>query len=117
MLALTVENHSDQTVTSLVILAVAYDDEHNSAELQDDGSGIIMASGYAKRKISTLTFDTVSIAPGGTVVVSAPCRHRYFTGVRVLVAQYTDKDGGVYINELYPEWQELALGSPTIYLD
>jgi len=117
MLSLTVENKSEKTISTLVILAVAYDDDKKSSQLQNSDVGGVGYAGRAKRTISTLSFDTVSIAPGGFTILSTPCRHGYFTGVRVLVAQYTDSEGNTYTNPLYPEWQELALGSPTIILD
>lgn len=117
MLSLTVENKSEKTVASLVILAVAYDKENKAKELQNTITEVVSFSGRAKRTISTLAFDTVSIAPGSFSILSVPCRHSNFTGVRVLVAQYTDSEGNTYTNPLYPEWQELALGSPTIILD
>lgn len=117
MLSLTVENTSGETVTSVIILAVAYDGDNDSTELKEPGYGIVAYSGRAKRQVSTLIFNDVSIAPGGSTVLNTPCNHRNFTGVRVLVAQYTDEDGEEHTNPLYEEWQELALGSPTIYLD
>ena len=126
MLSLTVENSSSGTVTGVVILAVAYVDstgegetekEYLSVPLQSRGLGIEVSTGYAKRTISTLTMDGLNIGPGTSAILNVPCDHDYFDGVRVLIAQYTDSEGQDHINGLYPEWQELALGSPTIILD
>ena len=125
MLSLTVENRSSRTVSGVVILAVAYVDstpdgetekEYLSVPLQTSGA-IEVSTGYAKRTISTLTLDELNIGPETSAVLNVPCDHDHFDGVRVLIAQYTDSDGQTYTNELYPEWQELALGSPTILLD
>ena len=117
MLTLTIQNDSSVTVTGCVILAVAYDENMKAGELQPASSGLASMEGTAKRKISTLVYESLSIAPGTVRIENVPCAHSNFTGVRVIVAQYTDSEGQTYTNELYPEWQELALGSPTIILE
>ncbi len=117
ILSMTVQNDSSVTISGVVILAVAYNEEKYSAELQSSMLNGLGIDGTAKRTISTLVFDSLAIAPGTAGILTAPCAHYNFTGVRVLVAQYTDAEGRSYTNDLYPEWQELALGSPTIILD
>ncbi len=116
MLSLTIQNDSSVTVTECVILAVAYDQDRMSADLQPS-SQLIAMNGTAKRTISTFPLDKLDIAPGTMLIKNIACHHSGFTGVRVIVAQYTDSEGQIYTNELYPEWQELALGSPTIILE
>ena len=117
MLSLTIQNDSSVTVSECVILAVAYDENMMSAELQPEAQISLSLNGTAKRKISTFMMNSLKIAPGATLIKNIACNHSRFTGVRVIVAQYTDSEGQIYTNELYPEWQELALGSPTIILE
>lgn len=116
VLTLTVENRSGAQIASLVVLAVAYDDANTAQDLQ--GSGLIGISiGEQKRELDTLTLDGLAIGAGQTHQLNIPCDHDNFTGVRTLVAQYVTDAGQTVTNPLYPQWQELALGSPTHILD
>ncbi|MBQ6594223.1 MAG: hypothetical protein IJH78_00990 [Clostridia bacterium] len=116
MLTLTVENASDRTVAGMVLLAVSYDAEGKTVPLENSGLiGIKMGS--EKRSLQTITLEELSLAPGGSFAQNIPCDHSRFVGVRVIVAQVTFEDGEAVENPIWEEWQELALGSPTHYLD
>ncbi len=115
MLTLTVENRSGDTVAALVLLVVAYDEDNRATPIQ--WTNTVALTGTAKRQISVWPYDSLDLKPDGTWILNVSCEHRLFKGVRVLVAEYTDAEGETHVNELNGEWQELALGSPTIVLD
>ena len=114
-LTLTVENSGSLAVTGFVVIMVCYDDEHKAVDISNNGLQI--NTGTEKRRLHTSEVEDLHIGPGETYEMNIRCEHSQFTGVRALIAQATFEGGRSRENPLYPEWQELALGSPTHYLD
>ena len=115
VLSLTVENQSSETVKDIVLLVVAYDEGNRAAPIQ--GTGIAGMKGTNKRSISVWPQEALNLEAGKSQIINVACQHSQFTGLRALVVEYTDAEGNTYVNDLYEQWQELALGSPTILLD
>ena len=115
VLSITVENQSSGTVTGIVLLVVAYDEENRAAPIQR--TGLSSMRGTNKRSISVWPQKSWNLEAGKSQIINVSCEHSQFTGLRALVVEYTDAEGNTYVNDLYEQWQELALGSPTILLD
>lgn len=117
ILTLTCElEEGTQEVTGMVVLIVCHDAEQKAVALVNGGLSSI-SMGDEKRTLQTQVSEGISLTSAVPYQLNIACDHSAFTGARALVAEVTFADGTTLVNPLVEEWQELALGSPTHYLD
>lgn len=113
-LVFDVANNTDSTVTDFEIYLVGYDKDNNKVQV---GIGIASVNlGGQSEYITTLSpAENSEIPAGESMKLMTYCKAHTFTGVKAIVASYTDADGEVHENPIAEDWYMLA--SEAITLD
>ena len=107
VLVFTVENGSADTVSSLTVRFVAYDDEQKTTDIT---RGLKPIGINSTPNIFTQEKTDISLAPGESTSISTAVSFSLFSGVRAMVESYTTDGGKTVSNPAFEQWQNLAFG-------
>jgi len=95
-----IQNDSEHTVVSLTIQLVGYTEDNKIVNVYVENSFRSQEPG-----IQILTWSGAEIASGDSTLSAIRCDASTFSGVRVIIADYTDENGTVYENEWAEAWR------------
>ena len=113
-LVFDVENNTDSTVTDFEIYLVGYDKNNNKVQV-GIGIGSVNLGGQSHYVTTLSPAENSEIPAGESRKLMTYCKAHTFTGVKAIVASYTDADGEVHENPIAEDWYMLA--SEAITLD
>ncbi|MCI5661984.1 MAG: DUF5780 domain-containing protein [Clostridia bacterium] len=96
---LLIQNDSEHDVISFTIELVGYTEDGKVVNLYRE------MFDFSDPGIQSLTWSGKTIASGSSISSAIPCDASTFSGVRVIISDYTAEDGTVYKNELTDMWR------------
>ena len=109
-LTLVFRNDTDTEVTGFKVFWVAYDEEGKTKKI--DSSSIIadFNDSNGNPQLYSAELKEISFPAHSENSFDQPVHWNTFTGVRAMIAWYTDASGNTIENPDFPQWQNLAFG-------
>lgn len=107
-LVFTIKNDAEVRVSGITIYAVAYDDEYVQHRFG------LFDMHYGDPEPQMFSADGLYIDAGTEKAIALQCNSDEFTGVRAIVAAYTDANGSEYKNANADEWLYNVFGENAI---
>lgn len=107
VLAFTVRNDSEDTITGITLKFVAYDEANETADVSAD---LPLVSANSSPEINELKEEGLTLEPGQEYTLATAVNYSRFVGARAMIASYTNEAGEQISNPDYPSWENLAFG-------